>query len=647
MVLPAFGIISEVIPVFARKPIFGYAFVAASTCGDRLPQSGGVGPPYVRLRHGPAGRRWPSPSPAWLIAVPTGIKIFNWLATIWGGASASPPRCSSPLGFLVMFTIGGLTGVSFAVVPVDWQMEDSYYVVAHMHYVLFGGTLFAMFAGIYYWFPKFSGRMLSEAWGKCALLADVRRLQPHLLPHAHPGYPGHAAAYLHLPRSALAGAAAEPDLHRSARYLWRSRCWSSSSTWCSAACARAGRRATTPGTPGPWSGPPPRRRRCTTSSRCRRCAAAARSGIWRTPRTPDWTAAPEARERDWLRHDDRQAEARHAAVPELRSGLLRVLILAFVFYRRSPANRTAPRPAQPGPAAHRHLHRLPARQQPDHLAGRPQPQARQAAAPLRLWLAGHASCSARCSSSAQGTEYLRLIDKHVTIDRDVFGTAFFTLTGFHGFHVFVGLVALLIAAGAGPGRRLQGRRARGRPSDAVSLYWHFVDGVWVVIFSIVYLWTLCSMSTWHAAHRDLGSAPDRAGRLRGAARSPTCRRRCRTRPGRASWQLPARRLASWCWLLVSPLDTLGDRYLFSAHMLQHLLLILVVPPLLLLGLPPACVERGAALRRRAPRPSACWASPLLAWPLGIGTLWIWHLPVALRRRRWPTRACISCSTCAS
>jgi heme/copper-type cytochrome/quinol oxidase subunit 1 len=100
-----------------------------------------------------------------LIAVPTGIKIFNWLATMWGGALRFRTAMLFAMGFVAMFTIGGLSGVTLAVVPVDWQVTDTYYVVAHLHYVLFGGSMLAIFAGAYYWFPKMSGRLLSERLG--------------------------------------------------------------------------------------------------------------------------------------------------------------------------------------------------------------------------------------------------------------------------------------------------------------------------------------------------------------------------------------------------------------------------------------------------------------------------------------------------
>lgn len=165
MVLPAFGIISEVIPVFSRKPIFGYAFVAGSTVAIAFLSflvwahhmfAVGLGFPWDVIFG----------ASSMLIAVPTGVKIFNWIATMWGGVLRFTTSMLFAMSFLLMFTIGGISGVTFAVVPVDWQVTDTYYVVAHMHYVLFGGTLFAVLAGLYYWFPKITGRMLSERIGK-------------------------------------------------------------------------------------------------------------------------------------------------------------------------------------------------------------------------------------------------------------------------------------------------------------------------------------------------------------------------------------------------------------------------------------------------------------------------------------------------
>ncbi|MBV9501346.1 MAG: cytochrome c oxidase subunit I [Acidobacteriaceae bacterium] len=165
MVLPGFGIISETIPVFSRQPIFGYGFVAASTVAIGLLSLG------VWAHHMFAvgmGHRWDMVfgAASMLIAIPTGVKIFNWTATMYGGAIRFTTSMCFAIAFLITFTMGGLSGVMFAAVPIDWQTTDTYFVVAHMHFVLFGGTLFSVFSGLYYWFPKISGRMLSEKLGR-------------------------------------------------------------------------------------------------------------------------------------------------------------------------------------------------------------------------------------------------------------------------------------------------------------------------------------------------------------------------------------------------------------------------------------------------------------------------------------------------
>jgi cytochrome c oxidase subunit 1/cytochrome c oxidase subunit I+III len=165
LVLPAFGVISEVIPVFSRKVIYGYGFLAASTIAI-------VFLSYAVWMHHMFATGLSNmilyvfAGSSMLIAIPTGIKIFNWIATMWGGSIRFTTAMLFATAFLIQFTVGGLSGVAFAAIPIDWQLTDSYFVVAHIHYVLLGGTLFAMFAGTYYWFPKVTGRLLSEKIGK-------------------------------------------------------------------------------------------------------------------------------------------------------------------------------------------------------------------------------------------------------------------------------------------------------------------------------------------------------------------------------------------------------------------------------------------------------------------------------------------------
>jgi cytochrome c oxidase subunit 1 len=161
MVLPAMGMLSEIIPVFSRKPIFGYKAVAFSTIGIAFVSM------LVWAHH-----MFTVGLPTWLqgwfaatsfaVAVPTSIKIFNWLATLWRGHLVFRAPLLFCLGFIALFTMGGLSGIMLATYPIDYQAHDTYYVVAHLHYVLFGGTMFGIFAGTYYWFPKITGRMYDE-----------------------------------------------------------------------------------------------------------------------------------------------------------------------------------------------------------------------------------------------------------------------------------------------------------------------------------------------------------------------------------------------------------------------------------------------------------------------------------------------------
>jgi len=165
LALPAFGIASEVIPVFSRKPIFGYEFVAASTVAIALLSFGVWAHHMFAVGLGTTFNAFFAAT-SMLIAVPTGVKIFNWIATMWKGSIRFTTSMLFAAAFLIEFTIGGLSGVGFAVVPIDWRLTDTYFVVAHIHYVFLGASLMCGLAGAYYWFPKITGRMLSEKIGK-------------------------------------------------------------------------------------------------------------------------------------------------------------------------------------------------------------------------------------------------------------------------------------------------------------------------------------------------------------------------------------------------------------------------------------------------------------------------------------------------
>ena len=165
LILPAMGIVSETLPVFSKKPLFGYAAVVFA--GAAIAFLGfGVWAHHMFASGIPTVAQAAFGLSTMTIAIPTGIKIFNWLGTVWGGKIRLTTPMLFSLGFVALFVIGGLSGVTHAVVPSDWQQTDTYYIVAHFHYVLFGGALFGLFAGIYYWFPKVTGRMLGEGLGK-------------------------------------------------------------------------------------------------------------------------------------------------------------------------------------------------------------------------------------------------------------------------------------------------------------------------------------------------------------------------------------------------------------------------------------------------------------------------------------------------
>ncbi len=165
LILPSFGVVSEIIPTFARKPLFGYASMVYATASIAflsfivwahhmftvgMPLSGAMFFMFATM----------------LIAIPTGVKVFNWVATMWRGAMTFETPMLFALGFVIMFTIGGFSGVMLALVPVDFQYHDTYFVVAHFHYVLVPGSIFAIMAAVYYWLPKWTGNRYDEKWGK-------------------------------------------------------------------------------------------------------------------------------------------------------------------------------------------------------------------------------------------------------------------------------------------------------------------------------------------------------------------------------------------------------------------------------------------------------------------------------------------------
>ena len=165
MILPAFGIVSEIVPVFSRKTLFGYSSMVYATSSIAILS-------FIVWAHHMFATGMPVTGQLFfmyatmLIAVPTGVKIFNWVATMWRGSMTFETPMLWAIGFIFVFTMGGFTGLILALAPIDIGVQDTYYVVAHFHYVLVAGSLFAMFAGFYYWCPKWTGYMANEARGK-------------------------------------------------------------------------------------------------------------------------------------------------------------------------------------------------------------------------------------------------------------------------------------------------------------------------------------------------------------------------------------------------------------------------------------------------------------------------------------------------
>jgi cytochrome c oxidase subunit 1/cytochrome c oxidase subunit I+III len=469
VILPVFGMISEIVPVFARKPLFGFGALIASGIAIALLSfsvwahhmfAAGISIPELTFFS----------AASMAIAVPTGVKVFNWLATLWGGTLRFRMPLVFALGFISMFVIGGLTGVSVAVVPFDWQATDTYYVVGHMHYVLFGGTILGLFAGLYYWFPKMTGRFLDERLGRVHFWALLVGMNLAFLPMhwlGLQGMPRRVWTYPNLGDWALWNLVETVGAVLIAVGLGA----------LAVNVVRSLRHGVLAG-PDPWD---------------------AWTLEWSVPSPPppgNFAELPAVRSRRplWDRKHPEAADPPRAPGDEAWLTRPRITTLAVLLFVASEAvffgsvivAYIASRPVAEAKA----LLDVPrtfvfslflfASSGTMVLADR-------SASRRGLWLLATLGLGA-VFLTGQGLEWWRLLQAdRLTPAASLFGSGFFTLTGLHGMHVLLGLIAIAVVTLLT--RRVSAVRGQGAV-EGVSVYWHFVDAVWVVIFSLVYLWTL-------------------------------------------------------------------------------------------------------------------------------------------------------------
>jgi cytochrome c oxidase subunit I len=489
MILPAFGMMSEIIPVFSRKPIFGYAFVAMSGVAIGFISFIVWAHHMFTVGMGTVPEAFFAATSA-IIAIPTGVKILNWLATMWGGAIRWTTSMMYAAAFIPLFVIGGISGVMFAVVPIDYQTQDTYFVVAHFHYVLFGGSLFLILAGVFYWFPKMTGRMLDEKLGKVNFWLTFIGFNLTFFPmHFLVGMPRRVYTYAADsgwgPLNMLASVGAVVLFVAFAVFFWNV-----------FVSLRKGKMAG----PNPWNAytlewattsPPPEYNFAQVP------VVRSRRPLWdeQHPEMPDWI------------HEDNVTVP--AGVPpssiappivdvsprKLKPAQMLMLFFIsseFIFFATLMVMYTV---------------------YSQHFTS-----TKQLNIPLTavfsvcLWASSITMIVAErwlrkdnkrmymiwlvitiilgaIFVGGQAHEYIDLYNHHYGLSSGpsggatVFGTVFFVLTGFHGFHVVIGLVLLLMILFMSK----HWSAKRDLPVTVVSYYWHFVDWIWLLIFSLAYI----------------------------------------------------------------------------------------------------------------------------------------------------------------
>jgi cytochrome c oxidase subunit I len=472
VVLPAFGMISEMIPVFSRKPIFGYEFVAASTVAIVVLSSLVWGHHMFTVGMGrPMDLFFIITS--MLIAIPTGVKVLNWSATMFGGRIRFDVPMLFCIAFLIQFTFAGLTGVSHASAALDWQTKNSYFLVAHFHFVFVGAIVFAMLGALPYWFPKMSGRMMSESLGRWTFWLWVIGFNTTFIIQ-------HVLGLYGMPRRIFT----YPDIPGwgwmnmvSTIGVFFMSAGSLVLVWNIAQSFFGGRIAGD----NPWNAwtlewattsPPPH------------------ENFLALPpihsRRPLWDVANPDRP-DPVVGDDQVVLPNHNKTGILaflfsEVGFFGTLILAYLFFYAHPQ-------AGPGPKGldvPRTLIFSVCLFTSSFTFWRSEVAlTKQRRGSMLGWL-GLTILLGGIFLGGQANEYWKLFQSGVDLSTNMFSTSFFTLTGFHGLHVFMGLIVLLIFLWLA----WEGDSASAKFGSAfkcVGYYWHFVDVVWVFVLLTVYI----------------------------------------------------------------------------------------------------------------------------------------------------------------
>jgi len=472
VVLPAFGMVSEIIPVFSRKPIFGYEFVAASTVAIVVLSSLVWGHHMFTVGMGrPLDVFFIITS--MLIAIPTGVKVLNWSATMFGGRVRFDVPMLFCIAFLIQFTFAGLTGISHASAALDWQTKNSYYLVAHFHFVFVGAIVFAMLGALPYWFPKMSGRMMSESLGRWTFwLWVIGFNMTFIIQHVLGlyGMPRRIFTYPDIPGWGwmnmlstigvfFMGAGSLVLLWNIAHSFFRGRV-AGDNPWNAWTLEWA------------TTSPPPHENFVALPP------IHSRRPLWdiANPDRPD----PVVGDDQVILPDHNKTGILAFIFSEV--GFFGTLILAYLYFYAHPQ-------AGPGPK------------------GLDVPRTLifsvcLFASSFTFWRSEVALTKQRRGSMlgwlgltialggvflvGQVNEYWKLFQTGVDLSTNMFSTTFFTLTGFHGLHVLIGLIVLLIFLWLA----WEGDFASSRPGSAfkaAGYYWHFVDVVWVFVLLTVYI----------------------------------------------------------------------------------------------------------------------------------------------------------------